>query len=337
MPVEYLPHQQQRRVETIPTFNGANCLVCVDVPAIVSRESSAWGSRYLRDRTTPALTDADLSGAILAALDAEISQKCPTGAVKVQFLFHYGGAYIDSRPFPTKRYVSYVALLQQVLQQLAARAGNRITKFYLAGCSSHEYTQLVDAAFSGPGVTHVVTVDSTIALSCGSIEGLGWDEKLNQPTFQPDSVRVIVWVREGGKQIAQVPDREVKPSERFNVVSNTIEPKSVPATGPCPTRDPLSGSHSRRVGYYNTAAAALAAATAIVQQDAVVEARFASNKFRCPNPGCQKKSVGPITTVVRNVYATRTTLGALVASLFSLSWKYEGVVDYDWTSSVICE
>src|SRR5262245_18126042 len=112
MPVEYLPNQEQRRVEATPTFNGANCLVCVDVPRVVTEESDAWGGRYARDHSIPALADADLSNAILAALDAEISKKCPTGAIKVQFLFHHGGGYINDKPVPSKRKVSHARLLQ---------------------------------------------------------------------------------------------------------------------------------------------------------------------------------------------------------------------------------
>jgi hypothetical protein len=186
-------------------------------------------------------------------------------------------------------------------------------------------------------VTHVVTVDNTIALSCGTIEGLGWDDYLHQPTFRPSSVRVIVWIKEGNKQIAQVPDREVGPDERFNPHTNTVEPKSTPPPPSCPTTSPLSGQSRRSVVYYDSAAAAKAAADAIADEDAEVQARLELNKFQCPNPGCKTKRLGPVTVVITNSYGTRVTLGALIASLFNLSWKYEGVVKYDWTSSVICE
>jgi hypothetical protein len=339
MPVKYLPHQEERRVEVTPRFNGAQCLVCVDVPEIVTKASNDWGARYLRDYLVPLLTDTDLVNAILAALDAEISRKCPEGGISVQFMFHHSGGYVEDKPVPRKRRVIHAELVDRVLLLLARRPGNnRITKIYLASCTSHEFTELVDDAFSISGVSHVITVDSPIALTCGSIMGLGWDDRKNQPTFADQSVRIIVWIKEGNKQIAQVPDKEVGPDERFNPLTNTVEKKPTPPPpGQCPSTNPLRGGSRRDVGFYDTAAAAKAAAIAIANEDATVAAGLKLAEFKCPSPKCQKKTLGPVTVTVTDSYGTRATLAAVMASLFNLSWKYVGVVKYDWTSSAICE
>lgn len=182
----------------------------------------------------------------------------------------------------------------------------------------------------------MVTVNSTIGLACGFIEGHSWDEQGWQPTFDPAPVKVIVWTKKGNKQIAHVPDRDVEKNERYNVITNSIEEKSAPPQSGCPSFTQLSGTATRRVAYYTSAAAAIAAANAVAPDDADVEARLAMNAYRCPNLACQQKTLGPVTVSITSTTSHLFSLIALVTSFISLSWRYEGRVTYSWAATVSC-
>jgi hypothetical protein len=160
---------------------------------------------------------------------------------------------------------------------------------------------------------------------------------LTSQNFSPSRTRGIVWIKENNRQIALAPGTEVREDERFNPYSNTIEKKSSPPTGACPTIGAISGRGDFTVSFYDEEKFAAAAASAMVDRDAQLEAERAMSNFKCPNPGCQRKRLGPVTIANITSYGTRATLSAVTASAFYGGWKYEGHSSYDWNSSVICE
>lgn len=210
--------QYSRSVDAIPAFNGATCEICIDVSAIGERENLRWAGQYKADPTVADLSNADVEAAILADVNAQIAN-CPAGSnIKIQFLYHYDAKKLFKKPAApggsiTRNWDQY----ESVEAVLAALANNqRLTKVYLAGCLSHRRPTTVNAAFQPPKVTHVVTVDACILLECGTIKGAEY------PTFQPAPVRIIVWEKEGDRQIAKVPEDPIDDDEQFNIDTNTV-------------------------------------------------------------------------------------------------------------------
>lgn len=212
-------YQYSRSVPTVPVFNGATCLVCIDVSAIGGAENLNWAVSANGNPTVPQWSTASTETAIVNEITTKIAA-CPAGSnVKLQFLYH-----LD----PKNLYQRDGAIIKQnfawdqgqtvenVLRQLAQAGNNRVTKVYLTSCESQSRTSTVDAAFSLPGVTHVVTVDDIIELECGSIKGASY------PTFIPQPVNVIVWEKEGNKQIAKIPEEKVSETEKFDINTNTV-------------------------------------------------------------------------------------------------------------------
>lgn len=215
-------NQYSREVENIPAFNGATCLVCIDVHTIGMDENLKWAIRANADPAEPQWSTTITEAAMIQEINQKIAA-CPAGSnVKLQFMYHLDDKKqyhrdngIIRHTFDWSEYLS----VESVLQQLAQAGNTRITKVYLTSCSSQSRTSTVNAAFGLPNVTHVVTVDNTILLGCGSIAGAKY------PTFEPQEVKVIVWIKEGDKQIAQVPEDAMKEDKKFDIGSNSVVPR----------------------------------------------------------------------------------------------------------------
>ncbi len=218
-PIDAELNQYSRSVDGVPTFDGATCLVCIDVHGIGGQENLKWAVNANSNPNYPQWTPASTEAAIKAEILTKIGQ-CPAGSnVKLQFMYHYdpkkqyqrdGGMTKQSYDWSQYRSV------EAVLDSLATIPNNRITKVYLTCCSSHLRPSTVNRAFRLPGVTHVVTVDDWIELECGSIKGAVY------PTFQPQPVRVIVWEKEGSNQVAKIPNDPMPEDKKFDINTNTV-------------------------------------------------------------------------------------------------------------------
>ena len=212
-------NQFSRSVPTVPVFNGATCLVCIDVSAIGGAENLTWAVNANGNPSIPQWTTVSTEAAILSEITTKIAA-CPAGSnIKLQFLYHLDSKKLYQRDsgmikqsFEWNQYLS----VETVLRQLAQARNNRIAKVYLTSCESQSRTTTVDAAFSLPGVTHVITVDDIIELQCGTIAGAEY------PTFLPKPVNVIVWEKEGNKQIAKIPENKVTENQKFDITTNTV-------------------------------------------------------------------------------------------------------------------
>jgi hypothetical protein len=212
-------NQYSRSVPNVTAFNGATCLVCIDVSSIGGSENLKWAVSANGNPAIPQWTTASIESAMITEINTKIAA-CPAGSnVKLQFLYHldpkmlyHRDTSIIKQSFSWNQYLS----VETVLRQLAQAGNNRITKVYLTSCESQSRTSTVDAAFSLPGVTHVVTVDDIIELQCGSIAGASY------PTFIPQPVNVIVWEKEGNKQVAKIPENKVSEKQKFDINTNTV-------------------------------------------------------------------------------------------------------------------
>jgi hypothetical protein len=333
---DYLEHQLERSVHFTPFFNGADCLVCVDLPATGEEEGRRWLTQYQADRNTPALSDADLTAAIVRKIREGLDRCPPNTKAKLQFIYHFGGGLVYNAGSPAMRHWRQRNSVRDALHELARADEQRVTKVYLAACSSHEHTDVVAAAFSIDPVTHVVTVDDTIGLQCGVLAGLGWDNLRSQPTFELTPIKVIVWEEENGRQIANVPVEPIPADQLFNINTNTAQLRSDPVTGACPTFEQLGGTVTRTIGHYYTVAEAEQAARNLVDDAAIGAARRAFDAYRCPNPHCQRKHLWqPHTSNVR-VSSTWLSLDGLALSLFAMDLLYSATVTFDWTARVEC-
>ena len=333
MPDDYLENQTERRVPSTPTFNGATCLICLNVPRIGLTVDAAYAVRVRADPNAAPPSNQELDDAILAAFDLELAN-CPAGQpVKLQFLYHYSGGTVENTG-ATKRSWSQRDSVRRVLERIAQRSAPRVAKVYVTACISHEHKDVVNAAFSISTVTHVVTVNTTIYLTCAQMAGGGWDSELHQPTFKEIPIKVIVWEKENGRQVANIPDAEIPADHRFNLHTNAAELRSAPPTGPCPTTAQITGSGDRTSRYYNTRGGAVAAAAGTASAGAGVDASLARNAYSCPNPQCRQKTL-------QNLRVTVTSSGssfAWVRWVFDLfrSRRYVCEVAYTWAADVVC-
>lgn len=215
-------NQYSREVNSIPAFNGATCLVCIDVSAIGGVKNLEWAIRANGDPTVPQWSPSATEAAMIQEINQKIAA-CPAGAnVKLQFMYHLDAKKqyhrdngIIRQTYAWDQHLS----VEAVLQQLAQAGNTRITKVYLTSCDSQSRTSTANAAFGLPKVTHVVTVDNTILLACGEIAGAEY------PSFQPQEVKIIVWIKEGDKQIALIPDDEMDEDKKFDINTNTVVPR----------------------------------------------------------------------------------------------------------------
>lgn len=331
MPDDYLPGQEERRVESPPNFNGTACFICIDVPAICNQQSDQWGGRWLQNHSLPPLTDDDFANAVLADFDQKAAA-CPPGSnIKVQFLFHYSSKMVNTavNGQPKLREHSQSGCVEKVLRAIAARPNPRVTKVYLTCCSSHGKKEVVDAAFSIPTVTHVVTVDNTILLQCGAIIGTKWGN--DQPTFQPDEVSVIVWIRDGTTQVAQVPTKRVGKDEKFDIGTNLTMDK----TQACPSVHNIAGTGAAETAYMPNAAIATAVAQAVANALAANDLAVAVQGFICPPvTGCQTKQVLSLTLTITG---TTTSTPNWFERWFMGRAGVAAKSTYSWTAQVMCK
>jgi hypothetical protein len=216
-------NQYSRSVPTVPVFNGATCLVCIDVHSIGGTENMNWLLSANGNPAFPQWNPAAIETAMVNEITTKISA-CPAGAnVKIQFLYHedtkqlyHRDGNIIKNNFDWNQYQS----VENVLRHFGQAGNSRISKVYLTSCESQLRTSTVDAAFSLPAVTHVVTVDDIIELQCGTIAGAGYVN--HQPTFRPNPVNIIVWEKEGNKQIAKIPEKKVSEKQKFDINTNSV-------------------------------------------------------------------------------------------------------------------
>ncbi len=213
--------QFSRQVEAIPAFNGATCLCCIDVTAIGGDANLKWAIQANSNPNTPQWSDAQAEAAILNEINTKIAQ-CPAGSsVKLQFMYHLDPKPLfekapDGKERQTYQWAQYKSV-EAVLRQLATNPNSPIRKVYLTSCCSQSRPSTVNEAFKIPTVTHVITVDDVIELACGTIKGAKY------PTFDPQPVNVIVWEKEGDKQIAKIPKKKIGKDEQFDINTNTVK------------------------------------------------------------------------------------------------------------------
>ena len=310
-------------MDSLPAFNGASCLVCIDVFGVGTGLGLDWASKH---RTNPALnppSDEDIADAIIAKIDAEAA-KCPAGAViKLQLLYHCDPKSIWGRVDAggvVEREWQLQDSIRAALEKLARRGRPAVGKVYLCSCYSDNDKDLVDGAFKIPSVTHVVTGNDTIELSCGSIAGAVY------PTFEPQPVRVMVWIKEGDNQIRLTPNQLVGEGQKFDVPTNTVKDRR------CPSTEALSGSTTFYVGYWNTATAAIAGGTALLPTTAKQEANQAFASYTCPYGSCSDKQLGPISSAGSTVSASLSWLAS------AIYWRrsYKARVSFKWSAQVTC-
>lgn len=324
------PERQQfsRPVETTPVINGATCLVSIDVDAIRSTLSVNWQLDFRKNPALPPLTDDRLEAELLRQILDGLAG-CPAGSrAKLQLRYHCDPKPVAAPPVPPGRFTTWrdwsePVAVAHVLRQNAALLDGKVQKVYLSSCYSQEYLDPVDAAFSIPSVEYVVTCDDIVNLIPGKMSGSEYPN-----IGKPAPLGVIVWSREGGKQIAHVPTTRVGADEEYDLYSGRIMHRA------CGVPRDISGDSRVVVGFYDTAAGAMAAASAMVQAMAEVEAGLKMSKLGCPAT-CPRGVLGPV-TVSNLTVDTRTTLLQLIASLFWARWKYEGVARFSWAAQYTC-
>jgi hypothetical protein len=217
-------NQYARIVDSLPHFNGASCLICVDVHRLSNEANLQWSSKANNDPSYPQWDPAASVTAIVNDINTRLAA-CPAGSnAKIQFLYHQ-----DPKPALVRGANGKVSwdpgatleaeLVESVLQSLAQAADVRIKKIYLTSCSSHGRPSTVNSAFGIASVTNVVTVDDVIVLDCGNIKGATY------PYMFPNPVNVILWIRQGNNQVALTPERKVAEDELFDINTNTIKPR----------------------------------------------------------------------------------------------------------------
>lgn len=223
-------NQHMINVSAIPSFNGASCLICVDMLGIKGQSQAKWINKNRKKPATPGQTPADFENDIIDHIMAEVA-KCPKGSgIKLQLMYHY-----DPKPYYTKDATGTVvyrrgsngwdmnASVLDILNTLAKKKIDVIKKVYLTSCHSGELSDArlnnVDAAFKISGVSHVVTVDETIYLACGQIAGALW------PSMLPGPVTVNVWQKDStGKQIGSKGPR-IDKDHKFDIGTNSVVAK----------------------------------------------------------------------------------------------------------------
>lgn len=187
-------------------FNGATCLVSVDIP----REGdAAW-------RAQPApwqlFTQAQVDQAGIAKMRAEIA-KCPADAkIKLQLMYHCNlhslpGAAADSKGWNQQ------ATTKAMISDLASQSDSRVTKVYLASCGSNSQEDVIALAGTIPGIEYVISVDTTILLAPGNLQGVEY------PNPIPTPVKVTVWDKDGDKLVAHKPI-ECDEDQKFDIATN---------------------------------------------------------------------------------------------------------------------
>jgi hypothetical protein len=319
------PERQQysRPVEALPQFNGGTCLVTIDVMGVGTAVGFDWVTKHRLNASLPPPTDADIADAIVAQIAVEAA-KCPAGSiVKLQLMYHCDPKRVwglDAAGKVAERQWRLQDSVLAALRKLAQRGRPAIAKVYLCGCYSDNDRDLVAAAFAIPGVTHVITVNDIIELAPGSIAGAVY------PTFQPHEVLVTVWIKEGGKQIRLTPGHPVSKDDKFDIPTNTVKDRK------CPTTETLTDSTRFTVGYWNTAALAIAGGNALLPTTATQEATKAFRSYQCPCATCSTKQMGAVS------FAGSTVTPSLSWLASAIFWKksYKATVVCRWSVPVTC-
>lgn len=316
--------QYFRPVDALPHFNGATCLVVIDVLGVGTAVGFDWVTKHRLNPGLPPPTDHDIADATVAKIISEAA-KCPAGsAVKLQLMYHSdpkhvwgldpGGKVID-RPWQIQ-----VSILE-ALKQIAKSGKPPIAKLYLTGCTSDNDRDLVNEAFKIPGLTHVVTADTTIELIPGAITGATW------PAMLPQPVRVSVWIKEGDKQVRLTPKTPISAHDKFDIPTNSVKDRK------CPTVETLSGDTHFTVGYWNSEAEAIAGGNALLPNASKTEAEKAFRSYQCPCPSCSRKVLG----VVSFAGSTVTPDLSWLASAIYWRKSYKATVYCHWSVPVACE
>jgi hypothetical protein len=324
------PYEQyQAEVDAYQHFNGATCLVIVDV--------FSFGSAYALQEIQ-AGRQAPSDDVLGDALEQEIRRKiaaCPAGSnAKVQLLYHE-----DSKPIQTgqgkTRQWQIQNSIRRALRKFQQNNEPRFKKLFLCGCESQKDLDLVDAAFHVPSIEHVVTFDEIIFLPPGKVSGANTN-------FQEKPLHINVWHKDPqGRQIVERPSSPIKGDEELDFDTLYVEKKSAASTTRCPTQHSRTGSNYERVGTYesrDSAANAIITLSGSVppypQSFAMRDAVQDMEGFACPNASCTKKSLSTV-TVTNYEWEISTTLGRFFLSVFGVR-RWILYVKYDWSSRITC-
>lgn len=216
------PVRRDSLVEAIPAFDGATCLICVDIFAIANKVNLDWAVKASKNPGLPNFEDSLVTNAALALIDSE-KVNCPPGSkIKIQFLYHH-----DPKPV-WKRQGGKIVQVQReesdfvdsVLIHLRDTAYGRVAKIYLACCESESKKSNIDNALKLDSVTHVITNNHTIHLICGVIEG-----SQDCDAGGPDTVRILVYEKKNDTTTKFIPSGPIPSDKKFDVNTNTVKNK----------------------------------------------------------------------------------------------------------------
>lgn len=332
-PLEGIPNQYEEDVESFQHFNGATCLVIVDVTALGQGHALR---EVMAGRPGP--TDAQLGDLIEAEIRRQI-QACPQGAnAKVQLLYH-----ATPKPLPVGKAKSRDWQMQDsirhALRKFQQNNEPRFKKLFLCGCHSHQNDRdLVAEAFKIPSIERVVTFWEIIFLTPGRVGGADLG-------FRNRPLHIYVWKKDAqGRQIAEKPARPIEADEELDLGTLYVEKRTAAAPSRCPTQHARSGSGWERAGVYPSIAAAQNAIlafsgsiTPFPQTFALRDAQEDLAAFTCPNASCQSKTLSAV-TVTNYTWSIRTSIARSVLSFltFGLVRQWVLFINYDWSSRITC-
>jgi len=330
VPIPGRTNQYTQEVEEYQHFNGATCLVIVDLTnfgnALALKEVMAG---------RPGPTDDELGDAIEKEIRRQIT-KCPTGSdVKVQLLYH-----ATAKTLPEKRGKNRMWKMQnsikKTLKNFQANNEPRFKKLFLCGCNSQQDDlDLVSEAFKIPSIVNVVTFWDIIYLNPGRVSGANLG-------YQPQELSIYVWSKDAqGKQIAKKPKTPIDDDEELDLNTLYVEKKKATAAARCPTQHARTGSGSVKVGSYKSRKAASSAIVSVGSTrtpfpytDAVTEANDDMNGFSCTNSSCQSKTVSAI-RVTKYRFEIRSSVLRMIFSVLG-GYRWVVVCKYDWASRITC-
>jgi hypothetical protein len=208
-------------VTALPVFDGAPCLVCIDISAIATAVNTNWAVKANANPATPQFSPVMISDSVKTVLANEIA-KCPAGSnVKVQFMFHCNPKrYYQKSPagITNNMMIPQSGVVDNVLDSLAAAGNTRVRKVYLASCYSDTKAVTIGKALGLPAITHVVTDNHLILLNCGEIAG-------TDGSFGADTVRIMVYQKTGNRVVKIIPNSPLTDKQKFDIRTNTVVPR----------------------------------------------------------------------------------------------------------------
>ncbi|PSL44289.1 hypothetical protein CLV51_106155 [Chitinophaga niastensis] len=209
-------------VDVLPVFDGATCLICIDIFSISNKVNTDWAVKANRNPAIPNFNDTLITHAVFAEIDSQ-KVKCPKGArIKLQFLYHH-----DPKPIWIRKGTKIVQgpreesdFVDSVLIHLKDPAYGDVAKIYLACCEADSKKSNIDNSLKLDSVTHVITNDHTIHLICGSIEG-----SEDCDAGGPDKVKIFVYEKKKDTVTKYIPINDVPKDKHFDINTNTVKKK----------------------------------------------------------------------------------------------------------------